>query len=424
MKLIVLHKTKAACLAVCAILVVATAIGIAIRASHADMAAVIAREENESYEAMMAAEGVPPDGEGQLPDDGTDAQSGPDGEAAPEDNPDGAAPSASPEKKNYIKWVDFDIPYEALKKALDIDIKSAREGKRIDWVEMLAYLGTKYGGDFTRYKAKDMDAVVEKLNSGKTMADLTADVQKYYPYYHEAYSAILGEFVGDYKVQVEKDGVVSWQEKRGLKVFSPIARGYDFAHYEDFGNSRSYGYQRKHLGHDLMGAVGTPIVAVESGTIEVLGWNQYGGWRVGIRSFDQKRYYYYAHMRKNHPYNYTLKEGDVVKAGDVIGYLGMTGYSTKENVNNINTPHLHFGLQLIFDESQKDGVNQIWIDLYDIVKLLQENRSYVYKDEETKDYFRKYDYYEPLLEGRLEDPSIQPPPEETEEPAEDGNLQQ
>ena len=55
MKLIVLHKTKAACLAVCAILVVATAIGIAIRASHADMASVIAREENESYEEIGRA---------------------------------------------------------------------------------------------------------------------------------------------------------------------------------------------------------------------------------------------------------------------------------------------------------------------------------------------------------------------------------
>ncbi len=32
----------------------------------------------------------------------------------------------------------------------------------------------------------------------------------------------------------------------------------------------------------------------------------------------------------------------VVKAGDVIGYLGMTGYSTKENVNNINIPHFTF----------------------------------------------------------------------------------
>ena len=145
MKLIVLHKTKAVCLAVCAILVAATAIGIAIHASHADMAAVIAREENESYQAMMAAEGIQTDEE-QPAGDGADAQSGPDGEAAPEENPDGTAPSASPEKKDYIKWVDFDIPYEALKKALDIDIKSAKEGKRIDWVEMLAYLGTKYGG--------------------------------------------------------------------------------------------------------------------------------------------------------------------------------------------------------------------------------------------------------------------------------------
>ena len=32
------------------------------------------------------------------------------------------------------------------------------------------------------------------------------------------------------------------------------------------------------------GSIGTPIVAVESGYIEALGWNQYGGWRVGIRS--------------------------------------------------------------------------------------------------------------------------------------------
>ena len=28
------------------------------------------------------------------------------------------------------------------------------------------------------------------------------------------------------------------------------------------------------------GSIGTPIVAVESGYIEALGWNQYGGWRV------------------------------------------------------------------------------------------------------------------------------------------------
>ena len=47
-----------------------------------------------------------------------------------------------------------------------------------------------------------------------------------------------------------------------------------------------------------MGSIGTPIVAIESGYVEACGWNMYGGWRIGTRSFDGKRYYYYAHLRK------------------------------------------------------------------------------------------------------------------------------
>ena len=94
-------------------------------------------------------------------------------------------------------------------------------------------------------------------------------------------------------------------------------------------------------------------------------------------------------------------EGKIVKAGDVIGYLGMTGYSTKENVNNINVPHLHFGMQLIFDESQKEGVNQIWIDVYQIINFLKKNKSEVYKAyEDTKDYERKYNIIDPILENQ------------------------
>lgn len=37
----------------------------------------------------------------------------------------------------------------------------------------------------------------------------------------------------------------------------------------------------------MMGQTGTPVVAVESGYVEAIGWNQYGGWRLGIRSFDK-----------------------------------------------------------------------------------------------------------------------------------------
>ena len=108
--------------------------------------------------------------------------------------------------------------------------------------------------------------------------------------------------MGNYAILVEDEtGDQVWKASYGLKAFSPIAAGYGYSHCDDFGVGRSYGFARKHLGNDLMGALGTPIVAVEAGTVEAMGWNQYGGWRVGIRSLDSRRYYYYAHLQKDTP---------------------------------------------------------------------------------------------------------------------------
>lgn len=291
------------------------------------------------------------------------------------------------EKNNYIKWVDFTPTYTALNDTAKLDINSHNDPNATityNWIELLSYLACKYGGNFKNYKSKDLYELTEKLKSGINMNELTKDL-KNYSYYFEAYDAVLHEFIGEYEIANE----TNYERKYGIKVFLPIAKNYSFSHYDDFGNSRSYGYKRVHLGNDLMGSIGTPIIAVETGTVEALGWNQYGGWRIGIRSFDKKRYYYYAHLRKDHPYVKNLSEGDIVFAGDVIGYLGMTGYSTKENVNNINIPHLHFGIQLIFDESQKDGTNQIWINVYEIIEFLRKNQSEVYRIEEEKEYYSK-----------------------------------
>lgn len=305
------------------------------------------------------------------------------------------------EKKNFIKWVDFNVTAEVLNLTAKLDIDSHTKQSDIvyNWIELLAYLSCKNGGNFKNFKPKDLNQLMEDLKNGQTIQDLTQNM-KFYDYYYESYSAVLGGFIGNYSIEVpNEDGSKSFQEKYGLKAFLPIAKNYSFSHYDDFGNSRSYGFKRTHLGNDLMGSIGTPIVAVESGVIENIGWNQYGGWRIGIRSLDTKRYYYYAHLRKNHPYSMGLEEGMTIKAGDVIGYLGMTGYSTKENVNNINVPHLHFGMQLIFDESQVDSPNEIWIDVYHIIEFLMKNRSEVYMaNEETKDYERKFDFMENILE--------------------------
>ena len=303
----------------------------------------------------------------------------------------------SSDKKDYIKWVDFNITSEALKltSKLDIDSHNNNSELKYNWIELLAYLASQNGGNFKNFKKSQLDELVKRLENGETMSDMTSNV-KFYDYYYEAYSAVLSGFIGNYSIETSNEnGEKTFEEKYGLKAFLPIAKNYNFSHYDDFGNSRSYGFKRVHLGNDLMGSIGTPIIAVESGIIEHLGWNQYGGWRIGIRSFDTKRYYYYAHLRKNHPYAEGIEEGMTVKAGDVIGYLGMTGYSVKENVNNINVPHLHFGMQLIFDESQVDSPNEIWIDVYQIIEFLKQNRSEVYvSNEETKDYSRKFDIME------------------------------
>lgn len=300
-------------------------------------------------------------------------------------------------KKNFIKWVDFNVTSEALNLTakLDIDSHNKNEEVQYNWIELLAYLACENGGNFKNFRQSHLDALVKKLEDGESISNLTSDM-KFYDYYLESYSAVLSGFIGNYSIEVlNEDGSKSYQEKYGLKAFLPIAKNYGFSHYDDFGNSRSYGFKRTHLGNDLMGSIGTPIIAVESGIVENLGWNQYGGWRIGIRSIDTKRYYYYAHLRKNHPYAEGLEAGMTVKAGDVIGYLGMTGYSIEENVNNINVPHLHFGMQLIFDESQVDSPNEIWIDVYQIIEFLKKNRSEVYMaNMETKDYARKYDFME------------------------------
>lgn len=277
-----------------------------------------------------------------------------------------------PVSADPIKWVDFNVPYESMKYAMEEDIKTSEKEKHLSWIDVLSVAACRTGG---KCGLKSVQKAAADLKGDRSAQELLGDLSKYYDYYHEAYTAVLGGFLGSYAI--EKDGV--WIPRYGLKAFSPIAAGYGYSHCDDFGAGRSYGFRRKHLGNDLMGSAGTPIVAVEGGIVEALGWNRYGGWRVGIRSFDRKRYYYYAHLLKDAPYAPGLAEGQTVCAGDLIGFMGRTGYSDTENVNNIEVNHLHFGMQLVFDESQKECNSEIWIDVYQINRLLSQHRSSIQK---------------------------------------------
>lgn len=295
---------------------------------------------------------------------------------------------------NYIKYVEFNVTKSALQAAVDLDISSQSEKNKLDFITLLAYLGAKYGGDFTKYKYSDMTDFAQKLSDGESEESLTKDMQ-YYSYYKEAYGAALNGMVGAYEEEREDDsGNKVMEQKYGLRWFSPIAKTFPYSCYDDFGALRTYGYTRPHLGHDMMAAVGTPVIAVESGKVECMGWNRYGGWRIGIRSDDNKRYWYYAHLRQNRPFAENLKEGDTVKAGDVIGYIGRTGYSDTENTNGITESHLHIGLELVFNEKQKESDNEIWIDVSAITSVLEQHQSAVLRNSETKEFTRQFEYNE------------------------------
>lgn len=309
------------------------------------------------------------------------------------------------EEKDFIRWVDFTPTKEALQTAYEWDKETWAEQIHIDWINLLAYGAAKGGGKFDKKVISQMNDFANAIRAGeKNMEE--AEELKTFAYYKEVYTAVLGGMVGSYRIEAPgTDGGVIWQECYGLKAFSPIAKGFYYNDYDDFGAGRSYGYKRRHLGHDMLGQIGTPIIAVESGYVEAIGWNQYGGWRIGIRSLDKKRYYYYAHMRQDAPYVEGLAEGDLVTAGDVIGYMGHTGYSVSENVNNIDAIHLHLGIEIMFDESQKDSDNEIWIDCYELTKFLYRNQAAVEKVEETKEWKRVYDMEDPALTSFLETPA-------------------
>lgn len=282
-----------------------------------------------------------------------------------------------------IKWVDFQIDYDSLKYAMDVDIKTYEEEKHISWIDILSVAACRTGG---KCGLSSVKRAANELKGDKSPKEFLGKLYQYYDYYHSAYEATLGGLLGNYAIEKDGEQIAIY----GLKAFSPIAAGYGYSHCSDFGNSRSFGFARKHLGNDIIGGLGTPIVAVEGGVVEAMGWNRYGGWRIGVRSFDSKRYYYYAHLQKDTPYAKGLAVGDIVQAGDLLGFMGRTGYSDKENVNNIQKVHLHFGLQLVFDERQKESNNEIWIDVYDLVRLLSHHRSSLKKT--TDGWQRIYPY--------------------------------
>lgn len=110
---------------------------------------------------------------------------------------------------------------------------------------------------------------------------------------------------------------------------------------DSYGAARSGG--RAHLGIDIMARDGTPVLAAATGTIVKRDSSGLGGISLYQRDLDGTTIYFYAHLSR---YGAGIDEGDLVRQGDVIAYVGHTGNA------QASAPHLHFGVYTVTDPNR------------------------------------------------------------------------
>ena len=149
----------------------------------------------------------------------------------------------------------------------------------------------------------------------------------------------------------------------------PIPRGDSeesrcYGYSDSWKAERTYGGERYHEGTDIMdvgnGRGFFPVVSVSDGTVEHVGWLELGGWRIGIRA-PGGAYFYYAHLDS---YDHEFFPGEKIRAGQLLGFMGDSGYSpVPGTVGNFDV-HLHFGIYLRTDHYEELAVNPYWILKY------------------------------------------------------------
>ncbi|MBM7541443.1 M23 family metallopeptidase [Amphibacillus cookii] len=137
----------------------------------------------------------------------------------------------------------------------------------------------------------------------------------------------------------------------------PVPEHFNYSYRSTWGDARGFGGRRIHEGTDIFADYGTPVRATTYGTIEIMGWNRYGGWRLGIRDLNNV-YHYFAHLNG---FEKDREVGDIVEPGDVIGYVGSSGYGPPGTSGKF-PPHLHYGMY------KDNGENEWAFDPYPFLR--------------------------------------------------------
>ena len=187
----------------------------------------------------------------------------------------------------------------------------------------------------------------------------------------EEYLKLLKQYYPGKLQDILKIELAVWED---LKYFPVPLCETDDTLATSFENSwkfaRNFGGERQHEGTDIMALVNErgryPIISMTDGTVEKIGWLRLGGYRIGIRS-PSGGYYYYAHL---YDYAKDFQEGDEVKAGELLGFMGDSGYGEEGTIGQFAV-HLHVGIYVDDENGEEMSLNPYWA-----LKWLESQRLY------------------------------------------------
>lgn len=126
-------------------------------------------------------------------------------------------------------------------------------------------------------------------------------------------------------------------------------------------SERTYGGERGHEGTDIMANKNEsglyPVISMTDGVVSKKGWLDKGGYRIGIAA-PSGAYFYYAHLESYA----NLNVGDKVKAGDILGFMGDSGYGPEGTTGKFAV-HLHLGIY-IYPNGKEMSINPYWVLRY------------------------------------------------------------
>lgn len=249
----------------------------------------------------------------------------------------------------YMKT--FDIPHFFLRKAI-----IAAEREDVELSRLLTYAISKTGCIQEDFNDEVLDEALKRAKKKDKLKGFEEDTYDIYKQFFDDIKTgpIPREKVITIETTIHYEATDDIEHEVDVEVID-----YNYTSSDDFGADRTYGGERRHQGNDIMCKLQTPLVAIADGEVVKIGWDNFGGYRLSIET-DSGGYLYYAHLDS---YEEGIQQGDEVSAGDIIGYVGDTGYGPPVTKGKFD-PHLHLQIGVKVEGEEE----YMWVNPYNVVK--------------------------------------------------------